>query len=49
MLEAIGPIVLTAAVIVICLGVHTLLMRCGLGVLFDPLQATDRLVPRLRR
>lgn len=51
-LEAIGPIVLTAAVIVICLGVHALLMRCGLGVLFDPLQATDRLerlVPRLRR
>ncbi len=38
-----------AAVIVICLGVHALLMRCGLGVLFDPLQATDRLVPRLRR
>lgn len=49
MLEAIGPIVLTAAVIVICLGVHALLMRCRLGVLFDPLQATDRLVPRPRR
>lgn len=48
-LEAIGPIVLTAAVIAICLGVHALLVRCGLGVLFDPLQATDRLAPRLRR
>jgi len=24
-------------------------VRCGLGVLFDPLQATDRLTPRLRR
>lgn len=34
--RVIGPIVLTAAVIVICLGVHALLMRCGPGHVFDP-------------
>lgn len=48
-LEAIGPVVLTAAVIAICLGAHVLLVRGGLGALFDPLQAIDRLAPRLRR
>ena len=48
-LEAVGPIALTAVVIAICLGVHALLVRCGLGVLFDPLRATDRLRARIRR
>lgn len=48
-LEAIGPLVLTASVIAICLGAHALLVRGGLGALFDPLQAIDRLVPHLRR
>lgn len=48
-LEAIGPLVLTASVIAICLGVHALLVRGGLGALFDPLQAIDRLVPHPRR
>lgn len=47
--EAIGPLVLTAVVIAICLGVQALLVRCGLGALFDPLQVVDRLTPRLRR
>lgn len=48
-LEAVGPVALTAVVIAICLGVHALLVRCGLGVLFDPLRATDRLTARIRR
>lgn len=47
--EAVGPVVLTAVVIAICLGVQALLVRCGLGALFDPLQVVDRLTPRLRR
>ncbi|MGW9159066.1 acyltransferase family protein [Microbacterium sp. NPDC055665] len=48
-LEAVVPVVLTAVVIAICLGVHALLVPCGLGVLFDPLRATDRLTARIRR
>ncbi|MEN0023042.1 MAG: acyltransferase family protein [Microbacterium sp.] len=40
--EAIGPVVLTAVVIVICLALHALLVRCGLGMLFDPLPLFDR-------
>lgn len=42
LLEAVGPVVLTAVVIAVCLGVHALLLRVGLGVLFDPLLLTDR-------
>lgn len=41
--EVVWPIVLTALVIVICLAVHTGLVRVGLGVLFDPLQPIDRM------
>ena len=48
-LEAIGPVVLTVVVIAPCLGLHALLVRVGLGALFDPLQVTDRLVARARR
>lgn len=42
-LEAVGPVVLTAVVIATCLGIHVLLVRCGLEALFDPLRVTDRL------
>jgi uncharacterized membrane protein YcfT len=45
-LEAIAPVVLTAIVIGVCLGAHTLLVRGGLGALFDPLQLTDRVLRR---
>lgn len=48
-LEAIGPVVLTVVVIATCLGLDALLVRVGLGALFDPLQVTDRLVPRAVR
>lgn len=48
-LEAVGPLLLTAVVVAICLGVHALLVRCGLAALFDPLQVTDRLTARIRR
>ena len=41
-IEAVGPVVLTAAVVGICLTLHALLVRCGLGVLFDPIQLFDR-------
>ncbi len=41
--EALEPIVLTSLVIAICVGLHALLVRMGLGVLFDPLLAMDRL------
>jgi len=37
-IEAVGPVVLTAAVVGICLALHALLVRCGLGVLFDPVR-----------
>ncbi|MFK3677007.1 acyltransferase family protein [Microbacterium sp. NPDC090218] len=47
-LEAVGPVVLTATVIAICLGAHAVLLRCGLGALFDPLRVTDRLGGRIR-
>ena len=47
--EAVGPIMLTALVIVICLGLHRLLVGVGLGALFDPLRVTDRLASRLVR
>lgn len=40
--EAVGPVVLTAVVIALCLGVHAGLVRCGLGVLFDPLRLLGR-------
>lgn len=46
-LEAIAPVVLTAIMIGVCLGAHTLLVRGGLGALFDPLQLTDRLLRRM--
>ncbi|MBO9627353.1 MAG: acyltransferase family protein [Microbacterium sp.] len=42
-IEVLEPVVLTAVVIAICLGVHALLVRIGLGVLFDPLLLADRL------
>ncbi|WP_168440975.1 acyltransferase family protein [Microbacterium sp. K27] len=45
--EAVAPILLTAIVIGICLGVHALLVRFGLGALFDPLRVTDRFTARL--
>ncbi|PRB14850.1 acyltransferase family protein [Microbacterium sp. MYb62] len=48
-LEAVGPVLLTGVVIATCLGVQALLVRVGLGALFDPLQVTDRLAPRLVR
>jgi uncharacterized membrane protein YcfT len=48
-LEGIGPVVLTAVVIATCLAVHALLVRCGLGALFDPLRVTDRLGRGRRR
>lgn len=48
MFEAIGPVVLTAGVVAICLGAHALLVRGGLGALFDPLRITDRLFLRAR-
>lgn len=41
--EVVWPIVLTAVVITICLAVHAVLVRVGLGVLFDPLQPIDRM------
>lgn len=36
--EAVGPVVLTVVVIGVCLGLHAVMQRCGLGVLFDPLR-----------
>ena len=45
-LEAVGPIVLTAVVIATCLALHALLVRVGCGALFDPLRVTDRLALR---
>ncbi|MBT2495574.1 acyltransferase family protein [Microbacterium sp. ISL-59] len=48
-LEAVGPLLLTAVVVAICLAVHALLVRCGLAALFDPLRVTDRLTARIRR
>lgn len=47
-IEAVQPLVLTSIVIAICLGVHAVLRRCGLGVLFDPLPLADRLSGRRR-
>mgnify|MGYP001582670455 CR=1 FL=1 len=47
--EAVAPVVLTVVVIAVCLGVHALLVRGGLGALFDPLQLTDRLAAARRR
>lgn len=41
--EAIGPIVLTAVVIALCLALHAVLVRLRLGVLFDPLPLWDRM------
>jgi uncharacterized membrane protein YcfT len=41
--EAVAPIVLTAFVIGVCLALHAVLVRVGLGVLFDPLPLFDRL------
>lgn len=49
LLETVGPLVLTAVVIAVCLAVHALLVRIGLGALFDPLRVTDRLTTRVRR
>lgn len=40
--EVVWPIVLTASVIAICLAAHAVLVRVGLGVLFDPLRPIDR-------
>lgn len=40
--EAVGPVVITAAVVGICLALHALLVRSGLGMLFDPLLLVDR-------
>ncbi len=40
--EAAGPVVLTAVVIAACLGAHALLVRGGLGALFDPMRVVDR-------
>ncbi|NJI58145.1 acyltransferase family protein [Microbacterium oxydans] len=48
-LEAVGPLLLTAVVVAICLALHALLVRCGLAALFDPLRVTDRLTARIRR
>ncbi|WP_091032805.1 acyltransferase family protein [Microbacterium oxydans] len=48
-LEAVGPLLLTAVVVAICLAVHALLVRWGLAALFDPLRVTDRLMVRIRR
>lgn len=47
--EAVGPIVLTALVIATCLAFHALLVRVRLGALFDPLRVTDRLATRIAR
>lgn len=46
--EAVEPIVLTAVVIAVCLAAHALLVRAGLGVLFDPLRVADRLRGRAK-
>lgn len=40
--EAIGPLVLTAVVVGASLGLHALLVRLRLGVLFDPLSVPGR-------
>ncbi|KQR48737.1 hypothetical protein ASF87_07805 [Microbacterium sp. Leaf161] len=40
--EVVWPVVLTGAVIAICLVVHAGLVRVGLGALFDPLLLVDR-------
>lgn len=40
--EAIGPVVLTTAVVAVSLAVHALLVRARLGVLFNPLSLADR-------
>lgn len=45
--EAVGPLVLTALVIVICLGLHAVLRRLHLGVLFDPMPAFDAMRARV--
>lgn len=42
LIEAVEPIVLTAVVIAMCLATHALLVRLGLGVLFDPLLPLTR-------
>ena len=47
--EALGPLVLTAVVIAVCLGIHRLLLRAGAEALFDPLRVTDRLASRIAR
>lgn len=47
--EVVGPVVLTAVVVATCLGIHALLVRCGLEALFDPLRVTDRLRAGIRR
>ncbi|WP_448719397.1 acyltransferase family protein [Microbacterium natoriense] len=43
LIEAVEPLLLTALVIAICLAAHMVLVRCGLGVLFDPLLLSERL------
>lgn len=43
-IEAIGPLLLTAVVIGICLALHALLVRHRLGVLFDPMPLIDRVL-----
>lgn len=48
LIEAVEPLVLTAVVIAICLGVHALLMRLGLSILFDPLRPLTRARERAR-
>lgn len=48
LVEAVWPPLLTALVIAICLAVHALIVRVGLGMLFDPLLVTDRLTARVR-
>ena len=47
--EAVGPVAVTAAVIGVCLLMHALLLRVGLSALFDPLEVTDRLARRRAR
>lgn len=49
LVEAGEPLVLTAVVIAICLGLHAVLVRIGGRVLFDPLILTDRWRRRGRR